>query len=296
MGARSISAAELRAECELLESAVLATHAASEDALKEARPARGVQKDAREWLRYYRWLHRAHAVANAGGASQKSPGGMSKEEADAIVLDALRAEPVRVELGHTEADGSPTVVHVHPKSAHTLLSLNARDRVMQWLTERVGRLYQSHDPAHLALLARAQDEQLYQLRVFASVVCHEGPGSPYADSEERPTPAEWTRDLSPLDFLRVVNAHLELNSKRLLALSALVTSQADGTGDGAARLSWAVFFASMADSQHTSVESLMRDRSLAALMAAAYTASAHKAEVIEEAKRQADRKGGRGAN
>lgn len=283
MGTRAISSAELRAECTTLELAVCSARFATKESLAPHRPggAENPGTDARAWLAYYRHLHRLHARRGAGG------GATTPEQAEAVVLDALRAAPLRVEFSRTHADGTPEVVFVHPKSAHCLLELNARDRLMGWLAARVDHLHASDDPAHLPLLLRAHDEQLYQLQVFCSVVCHEGPGSPFPDGAERPEPAAWTRDLEPVDLLRIVQAHLAVNSARLAALSALVSAQAE-PGSTTGRHSWAVFFAAMADEQHTSVESLMRDRSVAAVLASAYTAGAHKREVAEEAKRRAE--------
>jgi hypothetical protein len=274
-GQRWISAAELRAECTLLERAVRSAHCATDESLAPHRPGgeRNPGRDARAWLAYYRHLHRIHAV----GTYQPAAGGPA--ETERALLAALRSEPVRVELSVTDADGTPRAVFVHPKSAHCLLHLSARDRVLAWLAERAARLGTSDRPDDLPLFARVNREMAYQLAVFASIVCHPGPGSPYHDDAERPEPAPWALELNPVDVARIVAAHLEVNSQRLAALSALVSARhQDG---GPVTRSWGVFFGYAASELHVASDAVMRDRSLASVLAQLATTGAARTEALE---------------
>src|SRR5215207_5850156 len=61
---RSVSAAELRAECSILERAVCTAKYADAAALVAYRPggSENPDKGARGWLAFYRHLHRLHAL------------------------------------------------------------------------------------------------------------------------------------------------------------------------------------------------------------------------------------------
>jgi hypothetical protein len=267
-GKRSISTAELRAECAPLERAVLTERLAEREALARHRPggAQNPARDARAWLAYYRYLHRCHARGAAGGGGAPA---LSREQADAVALDALRAQPIPVRRMNALPDDPP--LYVYPKSLDALLHVHALDRQLGYMTEQHARVTAALEQQHRAelaeLLPRLADAISYAYQLLAWIVTTPGPGMPYGPDDDRPMPPESIRALEPWDVVRICAAH-QRHLAQLHAVSVLLDAKRP-TEAGARRPSWSAFAAELAAESGTSVETIMKFRSLASELARA---------------------------
>jgi hypothetical protein len=205
-------------------------------------------------------------------------------EAQAAALAALRAEPVPVELVAREADGSPVVRHVHPKSFLALLELTHRTRCIGALVqaaEHVAVQAVDGDAAALELLDRVHQELAYQYRLLAWIATTPGPGLPY--EETTPTPVlpdgpafTWLHALDALDYYRLALATQQANAERLALVQGMLTPDTDG--GPVARPSFGSLFVGYAEAKHVPPRAVMRDWSLAEVVTdAQLQAEAHRA-------------------
>lgn len=263
MGKRSISVAEFKAECTVLERAVRSAGLVTEEKLKEERPKRGA--DARAWMAYYVSLHRRHAFLN-------KPGGGSE---DAEVLDALRGQPIVVEL--IRKDGQQ--VQVYPKSLHASLYVHALDLKLAWLLAQKALLEGRGTAGDVLVLPKVYEAITYVYQLLAWIVCSEGPAMPFDTNDPDPEPPSWVTELEPWDVLRICQAHQKL-LMRLQALSALID---DGTAHDQTgiRPSWSMFISTMAVELKESSVNLMKLRSIGELLAMARMNSAAHAPTKE---------------
>lgn len=270
MGVRSIPAKHLRADCTVLERAVLTARLATKESLAAHRPggAENQARDATGWLAYYRYLHRLHAKDDASAFSNT----LSREAADAAVMDALRGKPISVRRVGGNADAPP--IAVYPKSLDALLHIHALDRQLAYMTEMHERLVHAKTAEAMELLPRVVAELSYTYSLLCWIVTHPEPGMPYDPTSERPSVPEWILALEPWDVIRICETH-QRHLLRLQAVSALIDNQRQSE-DGGQRPSWSMFAALAAEMFGEPVEVVMRDRSLAAQLAAMRLASAAK--------------------
>ena len=244
----------------MLEKVCLKHGLVTEKEAKALRPggASNAELGAQGWLRNYVQLQRRHAALE-----RRSGTG----EADDAVSSALRNTPGRVELlGVRQADGSPKYVYIYPKSFHALAYLAQRDALLQWLAERTITFHEASTERIEALdhFTRSYSEMEYQQRICAWIVCTEGVGLPFDESEQRPEPPEWTKQLDPMDIYRIMREHWVVNALRVQAVETLLPKVATQVKSDA---SWSVFFSSAALELKMAPASLMRDWSLAAVLA-----------------------------
>lgn len=259
MAKRSISVAELKAECTVLERAVCSAGLATKEQLKEEAPKRGT--GAREWLAYYVQLHRRHAFL-----SKRSGTGAE----DAEVLDALRGQPIVVEM----VSKDDQQVQVYPKSLHASLYVHALDLKLAWLLAQKNLLERRGTAGDVLMLSKVYEAITYVYQLLVWVVCSEGPSMPFDTNDPDPTPPEWVMRMEPWDVLRICQAHQKLLA-RLQALSALIDegTQREKTG---IRPSWSMFYSTMAVELKDSAVNLIKLRSVGEMLAMArMNAAAH---------------------
>lgn len=257
----------LMERCATLEHHVRDRTLASDDELAEYRPEAGRRAPIDAWQFFY-----ANLVRFCGRLETKEYSGA---EADATILDALRAIPEELTLSAGQQ------VRVYAKSFETLLHLHARDRVAGWLAVRYAVLRESDAADDVDLLERVAQEIAAQTQMIAWGVITEGPHLPYPtdnppDSAGTPAPAvdipEFVRALEPFDVLRIHQAFVRVNSGRLEALERLLTPPQ--TGNGKLRPSWSLFLGSMALKMRVDVRELARNVPLVSLLATSRLGSA----------------------
>jgi hypothetical protein len=279
--ARSIPVEHLRRECEAIETVVEVDGAATAEQLAAWRPggAENPDRDAFAWLSYFKRLHRAHATGE-GGAPRAQ---VIDAEVEQHLLAALEERPVRVELPEREGEES---LHVYPKGLTALARLEGIDHVSGWLAEQVELLLIGNAAAHEEPFARALDELAFQQGLAAWIVCSEGSGLPY-DPQQTPRPdlPARFRDLDPLVVPLVLRAHHECNGLRIAALRSIVSMPERAQE----RSRWSIFYASASSKMNRPASELMRDWSLAGLLAQLALAGQAEKDAYEESKRRAGR-------
>jgi hypothetical protein len=283
--ARSIPLRDLKAECSIMERSVLQGNAAAKDELVAHRPGGAANGDrtVRGWLRYFAVLHRRHAML------MEQP---LAADADQLLLSALRSEPQRVLLVTQAPDdsGAPATLAVYPKSFEALVEIQKHDALLEWVSLRYMYLHE-HQRAHtdadyLAFSQRALDEMTYQYQLLAWIVTTPGPGLPFDPlGGEIPEIPAHIRRLDVLDLLALLRAHATVNAVRLRVLRSLMAADTPGTTERQ-RPTWAMFFANAAVDLKTSTRALMRDHSLAEVLAMLQLHHVSSRDAIEDAKRE----------
>lgn len=210
-----------------------------------------------------------------------------REQADAAVLDALRNEPLSVELIRRAKDSDPDTIVVHPKSIGALMVCHGIDWQLGWLGSKVQALKASDDPKHIDLISRALDEIAKLYALLAWIVSHPGAGLPYPTGEAPPEPPAKFLDLDTLDLPRIAQAFGVVNAQRLQALDALLAPQTGGREAANERPSWSVFVGSLSIRMNRKPSELMYDLSLGELLAMVRTHGHAENEAHEAAKREA---------
>jgi hypothetical protein len=273
MGQRSISVAELKAECVNLERDVLARGLATEADLAPNRPGKekNVNRDARAWLRFYAVLHRHHGRGEHSGNEE------NRMRADSQVLSALRDEPIRVNLiqpvpledarakkGESETD----TLLVYPKSLDALLHAHALDRQLGWLIiqkERAEDAGARGMPRASELHERIIDAMAYTYGLLAWIMTSPGPQMPYeATVRGDPELPKYIKALHPMDVAQIVAASREHHG-RLAALQVLIDRRTQA--EGGRRPSWSQFIGSLAVEMDTDSVQISCYRSLGSLLA-----------------------------
>jgi hypothetical protein len=254
-----VSGQDLRAECDLIERAVLGASLATEDEIAPWRPGgeKNPRTDAPAWLKFLTRLHRFHARGESRHVD--SPRALH----DAEVLDALRSQPVPVVLLSHAVTDHP--VNVYPKSMEALLQVYSLDLRLAWMTEQRKLLLERATAEDINLLPEVDATIAYTYQLLAWIVVTPGPESPFKVDELNPVPPDWIRALEPWDILSICEAH-QRHLLRLSALTHLIDDKKAEKGK-AGRPSWSVFFGAMAVELGTSAETLVKHRALAALLA-----------------------------
>jgi hypothetical protein len=269
VGTRTVSGAELRAECVNLERAVLAGGYATETDLVPHRPGgqQNDRKDARAWLRYYAVLHRRHARA------EFQPNSDSRLRADAAVLAALRDEPVRLDLVQPVpwVDGTETThLFVYPKSLDALLQAHALDREIAWLllqNERIERAGAAGMVGAAEAHRKIHDGIAYAYGLLAWIMTSPGPALPFnVMVNEDPELPPYIKALHPIDLPQIAAA-AQRHHARLAAVQALLDHRTPE--QGGRRPSWSQFIGSLAIELDEDSVQIMKYRSLGSLLASA---------------------------
>lgn len=198
-----------------------------------------------------------------------------------LILDAMAETPEAVELTHADpATGEARVVYVHPKSDVACHEIHNRNLVLARLIDDAEVLRAlGNQTEDLEICIRASEEQAYLQRLICWIAITPGPGLPYPEQMREPVLSDEVRDFSTVDYYLVADAFQRVNVLRLAALHDSKTSSK--------RPDWPVFFASVAGELggEVSAARLMRDRSIAAVLAEA----AERARGREEARVQSER-------
>lgn len=211
---------------------------------------------------------------------------VSREDAEAAVLAALRDQPEPVELLATAEDGRPRVVHVYPKSFDALCHIIARDRELLKLAAAAHALTESGLPENVEWGRRVMDEISYQERVMAWILTTPGAGLPFSP-ETSPAPPDDTKALEPADLLAIMRAHQRVNGARIGQVGDLLSRGRPGRrGRGP---TWATLAATAASELGVSTRVLLRDWALAAWLAQLTLTADAKAEALEQARKGAAR-------
>ena len=208
----------------------------------------------RAWIKCYGWLRAWRYVESIG------EGG--KEEAQRKVTEILRDEPKEVSLTTGQR------VSVYPKSFHALLWFRERDWLLGYLTSYLADLKAARASGDLPksifnpdrLVDQIVEEIEKQLADIASVATSEGPKLP-----EEIVPID---DLSPIDFVFIHQAFVEVNTVRLASLDRIVRPQG-----GRGETGWNVFYGTMSQKLGKSAAYLMKNESMASLVASARLAA-----------------------
>lgn len=272
-GKQSISVAELKAECTVLERAVRSAGLATAEEVQSNKPGQpdNPDRDVRAWLRYYTALQRAHALVTKS-STPSSPAD------DATVLDALRGEPVEVPLIRKGER-----VFVHPKSLNAALYVHALDLKLAWLMNQKSVLEKRGTAGDVLMLQKVYEAISYVYQLLCWIVCTEGPVMPFDSTEVDPKPPEWIVALEPWDVVRICQAHQKL-MLRLHALSALIDTESQQTTENGTRPSWSMFYSTMAVELKESAVNLIKLRSVGEMLAMArMNAAAHAVPKKEDA-------------
>lgn len=269
MGQRSISVAELKAECINLERATRAAGLATETDLAPHRPggAENNSRDARAWLRYYAVLHRRHARVEASQATD------TRMRADAAVLAALRDEPIRVTLVTPVPIGQERTMAssllVYPKSLDALLQAHALDRQIAWLliqAERVENAGAQGMPRASQLHEQVMQAIAYAYGLLVWIMTSPTPGMPYKPTVGKdPELPAYVAEMNPMDYPQIAAA-AQQHHARIAAVQELVDRRSRGE-DGGRRPSWSQFIGSLAIELDENAVDLACFRSLGALLA-----------------------------
>lgn len=273
-GQRSVSAAELKAECINLERDVLRRGLGSETDLSQYRPGKekNTARDARGWLRYYAVLNRYHA------RGEHEHGDEQRARADAQVLAALSDEAIRVDLLQPitilplegeEPEPEIVYVYVYQKSLDALLHAHALDRQLAWLLiqkERVEDAGARGMPRASELHEKLTDAISYTYGLIVWIMTSPGPPMPYTvGGKTDPEIPEMIRLMHPIDVAQIANAAMKHHA-RLAALQVLLDKRS--RNEGGKRPSWSQFVGSLAVEMDTDSVQIMKYRSLGSLLAA----------------------------
>jgi len=242
-------------KCEILRSDVDARGLASADEMDAEMPERGKRGTMEEWIHYH-----ANLVAFRRREEWHST---TRDAAEERMLAALDEVPIELKL----LDG--TDVAVHPKSHNALMWFRSRDWLVGWISSRVEALQHAANTGELEhsdipvpppeLVEDGTSRIAFELACMASEACHPG----VALSDDPDDPGRFA-DVDPVDIVRIHRAYSEVNGGRLEALDALVKPT---KGEGGGRLSWSVFYATLAKTMSVPARELMDKHSTVALLA-----------------------------
>jgi len=188
------------------------------------------------------------------------------EEAEALVLQALREEPEKLELMSGET------VHVYPKSFDALLWFRDVDFFVQWLGVRIEALRQAIEdgtitpemsPEPLQLIEDGDRELSLQIARLCYAACDFGI---HVDREAVKEPPHHYLDLDSIDIIRILTAFNQVNASRLTPIPMIVGPRKPDK-DGNRPVGWSVFFSTSARHYKVDIRELMSNRSLASLLA-----------------------------
>lgn len=249
---------DLIADCERLQSHIRAREFASESEISTYRPENGKRASKDDW-----WAYRCQLLRFMGRAEWHES---RRDEAEELVLKALREEPERLELL------SGDTVYVQPKCFDALLWFRERDFLVQWLGVRMeairqaieeGTLREEDCPDPVELLDAGDQELAHQLACLCYAACDFGI---QIDRKAVNEPPEIFRNLDSIDHLRILTAFNQVNASRLTPIPMLVGPR-KADRDGNRPVGWSVFFSTTARHYKVDMRELMQNRSLPSLLA-----------------------------
>lgn len=266
--------ATLRERCAFIREQLTARGTATPEELAAYWPGGAENPGKRLW----NWIDcHSNYVRFCGRIETELKGLFRSDEArQQAVLDALAERAEQVTLTSKEVDGRPLQLTVYPKGDVALRAVHAANLYLGQLIDDCEALQAAGTALDLELIVRAREEQSYVQRMIVWIATTPGPGLPFAEGERHPELPEEFADLSSIDFYLLANAFQKVNLARLTAL--------DKGNRSKSRPDWSVFFASMAVELNTTPAALMRDWSLAALLATA----SERARGHEEARQRAE--------
>lgn len=230
-------------------------------------------KKLKGWIRCYGQLHALNGIGVTKRIEGRQTSAAERQEA---TLAALADTPESVQLQPQDGE-EPQSLTVYPKSWVALEEISKRNLALAWLIDQSALIEQHGTPDDLELLLRARDEQSYLQRVLAWIATTPGVGLPFAETDRAPEPPSAFSDLHPADFYAIAQAFQRVNVKRLLVL--------ESTRKNETRPDWSVFLTAFADGKNRDTPHVMRDMSLASVIAQ----SAERARGHEQAMVAAER-------
>ena len=128
------------------------------------------------------------------------------------LADALASVPRAITLSGADAPRA-----VYPKSYHALRYCDALDHALQGVSAAAAAL-EAADVAELQALAPLTES--LAVRLWAWIITHPAPDLPFDDMLS-PEPPAWTRVLTPDDLLTLLQAHFEVNRRRIARIAQL---------------------------------------------------------------------------
>lgn len=260
-----LSVPQLRNATELLCREVVALRRATEQELDAQRPGDAAGADA--WLAFLVW------VAERKGTTPAK----AERALERVMHEAMADVPVPIALSAGET------IAIHPKSLHALYELDVLDATLRSVSRELSELGVAvlagelvfADTVEAKVLATMLTSRSVQL--YAWILATPGPGLPFDDQEQDPTPPGWTKTLSGKDLEAIVRAHLQVNREDIEFLAAAFPSEHEGSRT---RLPLAGFVGSYANEIGEKPRELMCNVSLRSLFAGAL---AH-AQALREAR------------
>jgi hypothetical protein len=240
-------------QCGVYERQVAVRKLASEKEVASARPA--ARAALWDWIQF-------HGQLRAWLWTQDFSAGDA--DAEEVILQAMNDHPKGIQLL------TGKFVYVHPKSLSALMWFRERDWFLDWcrLNIEVIREAMVGGPASVealkmdnpqSTLERLSAEIGYQCALLCEAAITEGPTIP-ADLE----PSQEMTDLSPVDYLRLLQAFLDVNGGRLNVLERVAPrTKPGGKRD---RPSWNIFLANLGMRLKKHPAELAKDHSLASLV------------------------------
>lgn len=277
----------LKERCGILEDHVRLRGYATADELAEYRPGGETNPGPKTLWSWIWWLAQLTRFAGREEVMGGQGGSTGHQEADALILDALRNAPKELSFpsledgpcskhfakveGCDECEGewpAPRIMSVYPKSLDALMWCHARDELLKWQTAQYDVLREYGGAKEMDMLERVTAAMAREYRLLMWAVTTEGPRLPKELVEqEHPDPPEYT-DIQPLEMLLVAKAHMEVNGERLHAIERLL-APAKADEKQLQRPSWSVFVGQMAIQMKVQPAKLMKDFSLGELLATA---------------------------
>jgi hypothetical protein len=182
-------------------------------------------------------------------------------------------------------------VAAYPKSAFALMLCHERNLAIARLLTYAEQLGRSDHPDAHDLIARAMTEATHQHRVLAWIACTPGPGLPFPELERDPELPPTFAELAPQDIVAICRAFDEVNWARLRALEALVAPDPDAEDAPRGVPPGRSSSASITATEGRASEHVLRDRSLAGLMATTQMAASAQREAMADAKEKGAHEG-----
>jgi hypothetical protein len=280
------AAKRLREQCRMQREIIAGENLATPEELADFAPGGKENPDPGlwGWMRYSQHLTRFQA--RGGGSTGASSGA---DDADIRYLLAYAASPRPVTLSTRNEDGSPRSLLVYPKSIGALMDVHYRDVLIGWLLDRISLLDQGDtDPASLQQVSSAWAQVELQHNLIAWTLTTETPGLPFdPNAPTAPELPEYVRNLAPDEVLSILQAHQEVNNRRLRSLNALFDLTEKRGKDRPFRFS--VFVGAVADRLGIPAGQLMWDWTYAELLGQSGISSQAQREAHEDAESEAKR-------
>jgi hypothetical protein len=191
-----------------------------------------------------------------------------REVAEEEILKAINDVKLPVALLNGD------LVAVYPKSFDALLWFREHDYVLMWMQSRADffrevylndNVPDAEEP--FTLLMKLDEEVSYHTRLMAYAACQPARSVDRTEFEREDfdIPPPFDDSIDPIDLVRILRAFWEVNVTRLNLLPYLVGPRKEK--DTQKRMSWNVFFATMAMNRKMDIHALMRDKSLISLLA-----------------------------